>query len=163
MTACKWLIPACLALVLAGCGETGSDTGPVDVVPVRGRIVYDGKPAVGVRVTLVPIDAPSPPRIPRYAHGITDDEGNFTLTTYVPDDGAAEGGYQVVLDGTRQNNAEKVDSEETGDADLFKGWFDAMHSTLNVRIEKGRLEIPPIRIPKITKPAGVSEGVPGRN
>lgn len=156
---CVWMLVG-----LAGCGESGApSTGPVDVVPVTGQVIYDGAPAVGIRVTLVPIDAPSPPQIPQYAHGITDAQGRFKLTTYVADDGVPEGGYQVVLNGTKSNNVDNVGQEESDDADLFKGWFDAMHSNLNVRIVKGQSEIPAIKIPKITKAAGLSQGIPGRN
>lgn len=154
----------CFSLIgFAGCDAGSSDTGPVAVQPVTGQILYDGKPAVNVRVTLVPIDAPSPPRIPQYPHGMTDAEGKFQLTTYAANDGAPEGGYQVVLDSTKANNVENVGSEEGGDADLFKGWFDTMHSNLSVRIKMGVADIPAFKIAKITKPAGMSEGVPGRN
>lgn len=164
MRMAKWMAMVALVAGLAGCGDTGgNETGPVEVVPVTGQVIYDGAPAVGIRVTLVPIDAPSPPQIPQYAHGITDAQGRFKLTTYVADDGAPEGGYQVVLNGTKANNADNVGQEESDDGDLFKGWFDAMHSTLNVRITKGQTEIPAIKIPKITKPAGMSQGIPGRN
>lgn len=149
---------------LAGCdGGSSSPTGPVAVQPITGQVIYDGKPAANVRVTLVPIDAPSPPRIPQYPNGTTDAEGKFHLTTYAANDGAPEGGYQVVLDSTKRNNVDNLGSEDGLDADLFKGWYDTMHSQLNVRVKLGVAEIPAFKIAKITKPAGMSEGVPGRN
>lgn len=149
------------ALAAVGCSQTAPQ--PVEVHPVSGQILYDGKPAAGVRVTFVPIDAPSPPRVPNYPHAVTDAEGKFRLTTAAPDDGAAAGGYQIVLDGSKQNNAENVGSEESADTDLFKGWYDAMHSTLTAKVKPGANELPVLKLPKVTQPAGVSEGVPGRN
>lgn len=158
----KWLTLAVCTIAMAGCG--GSDeTGPVEVVPVTGQIIYDGKPAAGVRVVLVPIDAPSPPRIPQFANGMTDAEGKFKLTTYTPGDGAPEGGYQVVLNGTKKSEKENDGIEAEDDTDLFQNWFDTMHSNLKVRIAKGKGDLPPFKIAKITKPAGMSEGIPGRN
>jgi hypothetical protein len=158
----KWLMLVAAAAA-AGCGEPAAETGPVEVVPVTGQVIYDGKPAAGVRVTLVPMDAPNLPRIPQYANGVTDAEGKFKLTTYAKDDGAPEGGYQVVLDGSKPHDVNNVGDEESEDTDLFKGWYDAMHSNLKVRIAKGKGDLPPFKIAKVTKPAGMSEGIPGRN
>ena len=155
----RLLLPLALAAV-AGCGE---DDGPVPVHPVSGQLIYDGKPAAGVRVTFVPTDAPIPPRIPKYPSAVTDPGGKFRLTTYKDGDGAAEGTYQVVLDGTKQNNVDNVGSEETADQDIFRGWYDAMHSPLSAKVKAGTNDLPPYKIPKITRAAGESEGVPGRN
>ena len=87
------LIPAATLLAI-GC--SGSDNAVVPH-PVSGKVVYDGRPAVGVEVTLIPGDAPMVPRIPRNPHGVTGLDGRFAITTFTEGDGAAEGGYQIVL------------------------------------------------------------------
>ena len=85
------------ALVVAGCSSNNPENAPVVPQPVVGKIVYDGKPAAGVVVTLIPTDVPMVPRIPRNPHGTTGDDGSFSITTFTDGDGAAEGGYQIVL------------------------------------------------------------------
>src|SRR6478736_1752146 len=78
---------------LAGCGATG----PVRCHPVSGQVTYDGKPAAGVRVYLMPTSAPMVPVIPANPHAVTGPDGRFKLSTYADGDGAPEGGYQVVM------------------------------------------------------------------
>ena len=71
--------------VVAGCGPEMPAT-----VPVSGRVLLDEKPVEGAAVMLVPEEG-SP------AHGATDAEGNFSLTTFEPGDGAVPGTYTVVI------------------------------------------------------------------
>src|SRR5262245_18770575 len=81
-------------LAIAGCDSTAD---AVTVQPVTGKVLYDGKPAAGVKVFLLPTSAPMIPQIPSNPHGTTGPDGSFTLTTFKDRDGAAEGGYQVIL------------------------------------------------------------------
>lgn len=150
------------ALVLAGCSN--ADNGPVVPQPVTGKIVYDGKAAVGVEVTLLPTDAPMVPRIPRNPHAVTGADGYFSITTFTDGDGAGEGGYQIVLSWPVPKG-EKLDAEadEATERDRLLGWYDGTHSTLQVRVKAGTNEIPTITIPRRTQPPPVSQGVPGRN
>ena len=155
------LLIAVAALTAAGCAN-GPDNGPVVPHPVSGKVMYDGKPAAGVQVTLIPGDAPMVPRIPRNPHGITGSDGRFTITTFTEGDGAAEGGYQVVLVWPKPED-ETSDLEEHVDADRLLGGYDATHSTLNVRVKSGDNELPTFNLRKVTQPPAASEGVPGRN
>src|SRR4051812_17785914 len=84
-----------LVLLLAGC--SGPKTADLTMHPVTGEVTYDGKPAAGVKVTLVPTDAPMVPKIPQNPHAVTRADGTFAVTTFTDGDGAAEGGYQLVL------------------------------------------------------------------
>src|SRR5258707_15875435 len=72
---------------LAGCGATG----PVRCHPVSGQVTYDGKPAAGVRVYLMPTSAPMVPVIPANPHAVTGADGRFKVSTYADGDGAPEG------------------------------------------------------------------------
>jgi hypothetical protein len=145
-----------LILALAGCGAPG----PVATHPVSGSVSYEGKPAAGVKVFLVPTSAPVPPEIPQNPYGVTDDSGRFKLTTYKDGDGAAEGGYQIVLLWPQGDAA----SEEEGTVqDRFFGWFTVAHTKLTAQIKPGPNELTPIRIPTIKGPPGKIQGIPGRN
>lgn len=78
-----------LLLAAIGC------SGPVDERPktakVRGKVTYNGKPVEGAVVSFVSDD------VPRAATGKTDANGEFTLTTYEPGDGAIIGTYKVAI------------------------------------------------------------------
>lgn len=146
-----WLLAACLVV---GCGARG----PVPTYPTSGQVLYAGKPAVGVKVYLLPTSAPMVPQIPQNPHGVTGSDGRFTLSTYGDGDGAAEGGYQVVLLWPTVSE----DSEES-DFDRFLGWHDAVHSKLTAQITSGDNLLPPFNLPAVTRPPDAAEGVPGRN
>lgn len=148
-----------LLFVVLGCSANEEK---VVTHPVSGRILYDGQPAAGVRVTLMPTDAPMVPRIPRNPRGVTGADGRFTISTFTDGDGAAEGGYQVVLFWPQSRPAEDEQLEEQ-ETDRLLGWYDPAHSTLNVRIRPGSNELPTWNLPKRTQPPPASEGIPGRN
>lgn len=158
MRRCSFVLVAAL---VAGCAGGGND-GPVVVHPVSGKVMYDGKPAEGVEVTLLPTDAPMVPRIPRNPHAVTGPDGRFSISTFAEGDGAAEGGYQVILVWPPAKGATS-ETEEAQDSDRLLGWFDAMHSTLSVRVKAGANEIPVINAVKQTQPPPATQGIPGRN
>ena len=163
------LVPL-LAALLAGC--SGSTSGGLTMHPVTGKVTYDGRPAAGVKVTLIPTDAPMMPRIPQNPHAVTKADGTFAIGTFTDADGAAEGGYQLVLTwpvdpaekAARAAKGEKVESsDEAQDTDRLMGWYDALHSNVNVRVKSGPNEVPAINIAKITQVPPIAQGVPGRN
>ena len=149
-------------LLAAGCSNQPAD-GPVVPHPVTGKVIYDGKPAEGVIVALMPTDAPAPPRIPGNPHGTTAADGTFSITTFKENDGAAEGGYIVILNWPKPQPADgtTVTSEEDGDRLL--GWYDAVHSSYQVRVKAGANRLPTFNLPKKTSPPPLSAGIPGRN
>lgn len=115
---------ACLTVAFvfccSGCGEEELKGGPrVEVVPVTGKVLVDGKPAKGVivdfyRVGVAGVDfaVPNP-------QGITDENGVMTLSTYMSGDGGAPGEYNLVFEMGNQENP--ITGEVTGDA--FKGKY----------------------------------------
>jgi hypothetical protein len=146
-----------LAPLLAGCQQGKEDAVPV--YPVSGRVLYDGKPAAGVKVFLLPTSAPTRPQVPAHPHGTTGADGRFTLTTYAEGDGAAAGGYQVALIWP----PETKEDEEPPDTDRLMGWFDPAHTTLSAHIKSGSNELPTISIPLLKGPPEALQGIPGRN
>jgi len=76
-----------LLTLTVGCGGSGT-------IPVTGKILWDdGTPISGVGVRFVPLSESEG----RDALGATGANGEFTLTTFVYNDGAKPGEYTVVL------------------------------------------------------------------
>ena len=155
------LVPA--ALLAAGCPASSNlEDQPVQPHPVTGTVLYDGKPAEGVVIILIPTDAPMVPRIPRNPRAITKEDGSFVISTFKEGDGAAEGGYLLVMKwpGGIDENAE---GEAKQQIDRLKGWYDVKHSTFDIRVQAGENILPTFKLPKVTHPPPEVTGVPGRN
>jgi hypothetical protein len=92
----KFRITAVLAAIaFAGCGEPPKDAPQVALHPLTGIVNVNGKPAKGAIVSL---HASGKPELGTVTpHGIADENGKFSLTTYEPEDGAPEGKYQVTV------------------------------------------------------------------
>jgi len=144
-----------LAPLLVGC-----DTSSKAIVThkVTGQIFYDNKPAGKVQVYLLPTSAPTIPEIPANPHGITKEDGTFTITTFTEGDGAAEGGYQIILVWP-----EEVEPDAEATTDRLLGWYDAAHSKLTAQIKPGENALPPIKVVATKKLPDEVEGIPGRN
>ncbi|MBM3978779.1 MAG: DUF4198 domain-containing protein [Planctomycetes bacterium] len=91
-----WLILSA-ALTAAGCSQAPTQPDALAPHPVTGRVTYEGRPAVGVVVTLIPTDAPMVPQIPKNPRAITGADGAFTIDTFADANGAPAGRYQLVL------------------------------------------------------------------
>lgn len=151
-----WVLLAA-AMLAAGCSKS---SGKIEAYPVTGQVLYDGKPAAGVKVFLYPTAAPMVPDVPQNPSGVTGPDGRFVLTTFKDGDGAAAGVYQVILLWPSGNSE---DEEGESDNDRFYGWFDVAHSKMTAEIKPGNNELKPIQVPILKGPPAASEGVPGRN
>ena len=87
-------VAALIALAISGCGKGHSDSVPL--YPVEGQVVWQGKPLVGVRGCVFPLQ-PAKDKHANTARAHTDSNGRFNLTTFAAGDGAAEGEYAVVV------------------------------------------------------------------
>lgn len=76
-------------LAVGGCG--GSESGFPKTYPVTGVVKVDGKPVEGAIVTFQLENAQG------NAIGNTDAKGEFSLSTYRPNDGAVAGQYRVAI------------------------------------------------------------------
>jgi hypothetical protein len=81
----SWAAMAVVALAGPGCGG--------GKVKVSGVVTLDGQPIEGAMVAFVPVDEGKG----AMAHGTTDKDGVFQLTTTKPNDGAAPGEYKVTV------------------------------------------------------------------
>jgi hypothetical protein len=64
------------------------------VFAAEGVVLFQGKPATGARITLIPIEKSRDRYFPTGKVGA---DGTFKLTTYEPDDGAPVGKYKVTI------------------------------------------------------------------
>lgn len=83
-----WMLVSLFALTgLVGCGSDSPH-----VVPVKGKISYQGKPLTSGTVMLVPEGSGFG------ATGQIQPDGSFTLTSFKQNDGAAPGKYKVTVE-----------------------------------------------------------------
>jgi predicted small lipoprotein YifL len=80
----RYLSCLALAIVVAGCGQSGPE-----VAPVSGRVTVDGQPMENVDVVFQPEDSRSP------SYGRTDKDGHYTLGYNRNVQGALVGAHSV--------------------------------------------------------------------
>jgi hypothetical protein len=89
MSSLAWpsLLVMCGVLSAAGCGDSGLPK----TVPVKGKVTYRGRPVTSGLVMLTPSGSG------HAATGSLAADGSFELTTFVKNDGAVPGSYQVAV------------------------------------------------------------------
>lgn len=92
-----------ISTVIAGCGGGPSDT--PETVAAGGTVTVAGQPMPGLSVAFIPQNG-------KLATGETDEQGNFTLTTNEPDDGAVVGTYTVAINRIQENVTEAMPGME---------------------------------------------------
>src|SRR4051794_33249667 len=83
-------------LAAAGCG------GP-RLAPVSGRVTVGGRPVTEGVVMFIPADGPA-------AVGAIQKDGQYTLTTFKPGDGALVGGHKVTISATTVGGGSMVEA-----------------------------------------------------
>jgi hypothetical protein len=95
------------AALLAGCGGHGRSR----TAAVSGRVTLDGEPLAGARVSFYPIHDPrSGSQSGPEAHGETDSEGRYALTTVFGARGATVGPNRVMIS-TRKTRPDPNDPD----------------------------------------------------
>lgn len=80
-------------LAVVSCGD---DKHP-KTYAVKGKVLVDGQPAKDCQVTLKRTGGPQL-SVPATPNAVTDEKGEFQLTSYVANDGAPEGEYVAVIE-----------------------------------------------------------------
>jgi hypothetical protein len=108
------VLVALLCAAAVGCGGTGISA--PRSAPTSGAVLFKGKPAEGVKVTLHPkFDMGSVKFTP---NGVTGKDGRFTLSIAASGDGAPPGEYSVTFELLRAGTDKRgLDSE----FDVWKG------------------------------------------
>jgi hypothetical protein len=105
------LVVCSVLLPIVGCGPGGVGSGDQqDVYPVTGKITMNGAPVAGATVTF------SPQQGQPVAYGRTNSSGEYALTTYEANDGAAEGDYIVLVAKSAGGGSEGPSEEEMHEA-----------------------------------------------
>lgn len=128
-----------VGLLIVGCGRPSSD-----IVPVRGRVLVDGKPGAMVQVTCHALGDQGkmiPPTI-------TDENGFFRLSTFEKGDGVPAGGEYCLT--FRWADFEPISMSFRGKDKLNDRYSDPAKSTIRFRAEKGK----PVDLGEINLTAG---------
>jgi hypothetical protein len=88
------------ATAFTGCGKRTAPAikgAKLPVFPVKGKLLMDGKPMIAAAIMFNPV-AKFPPGVSHMQPRATADEnGDFTVTTYNPGDGAPAGDYKITI------------------------------------------------------------------
>lgn len=105
-----WLL--LLILLASGCGPSRPPT-----VKVTGTVIYRGSPVSAADVNFIPADG-------RPASGRTNEQGRFTLTTFMPGDGVLPGEHVVTIG--KQEPKHTGTQENTADQGLYIDYVDVL-------------------------------------
>jgi hypothetical protein len=137
------LVALGITIALAGCRKSDFHT----VYPVTGKILVNGKPAADCLIYLNrTFDDPSPRKVMPYA--VTDDSGDFKMTSYITDDGAPEGEYVITVEwrersGLLKNNYEGIDRLDGAYATVQK--TKALPGFV-IKVGREPMELPPLKL-----------------
>ena len=90
MRSFSFIAAGLVGLMLCGCG------GP-QMAPVKGRVMFNGKPVKSAAVTFSPAGAAGQKETGKPGTGFTDEDGNFQLSTFSNYDGALVGNHAVLV------------------------------------------------------------------
>lgn len=132
-----------ILLILGGCGKR--DDGRLKSYPVRGQVTVDGKPVKGIYVFLHPAAQPVTHGI--FPNAISNEQGEYWISTYDAEDGAPLGDYSVTAKWPIGEGL-MVHSESL---DRLKGRYaDPVKSTTKITVREATRakpnEIPPLAI-----------------
>ncbi len=123
----------CLAVVGCGGGLSAPRT-----VPTSGTVLFKGKPAAGVKVTLHPKFS-----MQFTPNGVTGTDGRFTLSTAAPLDGAPPGEYAVTFERLRPGaDPRGLDTE----FDIWKGKYANPATAPQVTVGSAAAPLEPFRL-----------------
>jgi hypothetical protein len=142
MRMAAFLCVLCLG-ISCGC-DSKKQPGPT-TYPVHGKVFFQNKPAVGIRVILNPLKAWAGPQFAPSA--ITDSNGAFSIASYgKPGDGAPAGEYAVTFVWPKPT---AVPAEDSGAAEVDqfqKRYADPKTSSFRATVKEGDNELPPFQL-----------------
>ncbi len=125
-------------LVVVSCGDTRNIP---KVYPVMGKIQVNGQPAAECQIVLNWVKEEKRPATPQ---GLTNENGEFQLTSFVGNDGAPEGEYVVTIEWRERSGITKQDFDGP---DRLGGAYAKVERTKSlpgfaVRVERQSLQLP---------------------
>jgi hypothetical protein len=138
------VIASLAVVVLVSCGD-GRNLHKV--YPVKGKVLVNGQPANECRILLNrTFDDDHPFRVT--PQGLTDQNGQFQITSYHPHDGAPEGEYVVTIEWRERTGLTKMNFDGP---DQLNGAYAKVEKTKGlpgfvVRVGREPLELPPFEL-----------------
>lgn len=135
-----------VALAVVGLASCGSDDNARHkVYPVKGKVLVNGQPAHEAQVTLNRTFAEKNPVAPS---AMTDQNGDFQVTSYQFGDGAPEGEYVVTITWRERSGITKQDFDGP---DRLGGAYATQDKTKGmpgfvVKVDKKPTELPPFEL-----------------
>jgi hypothetical protein len=131
---------ACAVLGVMACGCSGGKQ--PKVVPVAGKVLFEGRPVPRAQVVFVPLSDPAPAAARPV--GTTDEDGRFRLSTFTQKDGAPEGEYAVLV--TLFPLVGQKDDLRLGPNVLPPRYADPRQSPLKAQVTKVQSELAPFQL-----------------
>lgn len=129
------------AVMAPGCQQQVKKDRPA-CYPVSGKVVIDGMPAVRTIVAFYP-KTPQFEKKEFVGQTLTDDNGEFQVTTFTAGDGLPSGEYIVTLEA----NWVSREGQDVSVPDLLKGKYaDRRKSTLKATVETKPLVLEPYNL-----------------
>ena len=126
------LLALCLLIGLSGCGN-----GRKTCYKVSGKVLVNGKPVKNVMVVFNPLDTSPEERLAPSA--MTDDNGEFRLSTYDMEDGAPAGNYSVTF--TWREPSGLLKNQFDGPDRLKNRYHDPAQKQFLVTVEKKPMQL----------------------
>lgn len=138
------LAVAMTAVAVVGCGETTRVPPLPPLHPVSGSVKYRGQPAAAFRVTFHPQFDIGPTKY--HPSAITDDAGNFAVTSLKPNDGAPAGEYAVTFEWP-DHFIQNTDPDPVPEVDKLRGVYNKPEqSRFKVQLNAGENALPPFEL-----------------
>ena len=118
-------------IAIPGCG----DSGRVPVLPVRGKVLLDGEPAVAAYVEFIQQNPTAATKNISPTSGV-DENGEFVLSTYAMGDGIPEGNYHVLVRWATPDEMTEVDTYPENWEYLSEFYGDSENPRLEATIQK---------------------------
>ncbi len=132
------------------CLSIGCNNDPLGLQPVTGSVTVDGKPAAGVRLVFCPVTA-SEGAMKQRPLGITDEQGKYSLTTFVLGDGAPAGEYKISATWLSASKQAVVDERGSVGTDRFMNKYaipDQSGLTATVAEDTTELPVMEFKLPR---------------
>lgn len=137
---CGLLAALTMTIAVSGCAETTRVPKLPPLHPASGSVKYRGQPAAAFRVTFHPLFDIGPTKFHPYA--ITDQAGNFQVTSQQPGDGLPEGEYAVNFEWP-DHFIQNTDPDPVPEVDKLRGaYHKAEQSPFKVHVKPGENPLP---------------------
>jgi hypothetical protein len=123
------------AIAPMACSSRAGDGG---VYPVRGQVLFQGKPTPGAMVFFYPV-AGGPGAV--RPHAVVEDDGSFQVSTYKRNDGAPPGKYDVTVAWTKPAHG-----DNDGDSLIPISYGDPHTSDLHAEVKEQVNDLPPFQL-----------------